>query len=47
MHLFKFIDHILNSPRLIHLSGKNRSGSGKYSAEFDTAKCGKMTCVYV
>lgn len=39
--------YIPNSPRLIHRSGKNRVGSGKYSSEFDTAKCGKMTCVYV
>lgn len=39
--------HIPSSPRLIHRSGKNRCGSGKYSSEFDTAKCGKMTCVYV
>lgn len=39
--------HIPSSPRLIHRSGKNRCGSGKYSSEFDTAKCGKMTCVCV
>lgn len=30
---------------LIHRSGMNSSGSGKYSSKFDTTKCGNITWV--